>query len=91
VDSLLLAADDRGRLSLARLEVRPGDTFRAEPQPDGGILLTPMVAIPARELMVWENKELRSSLLSAMEQAAAGEIAVNQEMEADLAALGEDG
>ncbi|MDR0626613.1 MAG: hypothetical protein LBG11_05025, partial [Bifidobacteriaceae bacterium] len=71
----------------ARLKVRSGETFQAESQSDGRIVLTPVVTIPARELMVWENPGLRTSLLTAMTEAAAGLAAVDQEMEEDLASL----
>ncbi|MDR3107814.1 MAG: hypothetical protein LBU05_06430 [Bifidobacteriaceae bacterium] len=88
MNPVLLTADDRARLSLTRLKVRSGDTFRAEHQPDGRIVLTPMTSIPARELMIWANPELRASLLTGIVQAADGQATANQEMEADLAALG---
>ena len=40
---------------------------------EGSILLTPLVTIPKRELLVWENEQVRPSLARALAQSAAGE------------------
>lgn len=39
---------------------------------DGEILLTPLASIPRRELIVWENQDLRASLAQALADSAAG-------------------
>jgi hypothetical protein len=39
---------------------------------DGSILLTPLASIPKRELLVWENEELRASLFRGLADAAEG-------------------
>jgi hypothetical protein len=49
---------------------------------DGRILLTPMTLIPKRELIVWENEELRASLARGIADVRAGNIA-----DLDLATL----
>lgn len=38
----------------------------------GEILLTPLVSIPKRELIVWENEQLRASLARGLADSAAG-------------------
>ena len=40
----------------------------------GEILLVPLVSIPAREVIVWENAQVRNSLARGMEQAALGKV-----------------
>lgn len=40
---------------------------------NGDILLTPLVTIPKRELLVWENELVRASLGRGLAQSAAGE------------------
>ena len=39
---------------------------------DGAILLTPMASIPARELLVWENAEVRESLMRGLLEVSLG-------------------
>jgi len=67
-------ADDRGRLPMAKSGVRKDDRYAVSVNDDGQILLTPLVSIPRRELLVWENQALRESLARGLAQAAAGEV-----------------
>ncbi|MGH3873335.1 MAG: hypothetical protein ACRDSR_17810 [Pseudonocardiaceae bacterium] len=42
--------------------MRRNDRFLVSTRPTGEILLTPLASIPKRELLVWEDEELRTSL-----------------------------
>ena len=66
-------ADERGRLPMAKTGVRKDDRYAVAVNDDGQILLTPLVSIPRRELIVWENEMLRESLARGLAEAAAGE------------------
>lgn len=67
-----LAADDRSRVAIARLGVRPRDEFQAEVEEDGRIILTPVAFIPKREMIVWDNPDVRQSILTGLAESAAG-------------------
>ena len=66
-------ADERGRLPMAKTGVRKDDRYAVAVNDDGQILLTPLVSIPRRELIVWENQMLRESLARGLTEAAVGE------------------
>ena len=66
-------ADERGRLPLGKSGVRKDDRYAVAVNDDGQILLTPLVSIPRRELIVWEDQLLRESLARGLAEAAAGE------------------
>lgn len=68
-----VVADDRARLPLGKTGVRKDDRYAIAVNDDGEILLTPLVSIPKRELIVWENEMLRNSLALGLAQSAAGE------------------
>jgi hypothetical protein len=66
--------DSRRRVSLGKVG-RPEHTRYEILENDlGEILLVPLVSIPAREMIVWENAQVRSSLARGMEQAALGKV-----------------
>jgi hypothetical protein len=67
-------ADERGRLPMGKSGVRKDDRYAVAVNDDGQILLTPLVSIPRRELIVWENQTLRESLARGLSQSAAGEV-----------------
>lgn len=67
-----VTADDRARIALGKTGVVPGARYAEYVNDDGEILLTPVVSIPARELIVWENEELRTSLFRGLADAAEG-------------------
>jgi hypothetical protein len=67
-----VTADDRARVTIGKAGVRSNDRFLVSTHPNGEILLTPMTSIPKRELIVWENEQVRTSLLRGMAQADAG-------------------
>ena len=66
-------ADERGRLPMGKSGVRKDDRYAVAVNDDGQILLTPLVSIPRRELIVWEDQLLRESLARGLAEAAAGE------------------
>ena len=66
-------ADERGRLPMGKSGVRKDDRYAVAGNDDGQILLTPLVSIPRRELIVWEDQLLRESLARGLAEAAAGE------------------
>jgi hypothetical protein len=68
-----VVADDRARIAFGKAGVRRDDRYAVAVNDDGEILLTPLTSIPRRELLVWENEQLRASLARGLEQSAAGE------------------
>jgi hypothetical protein len=64
--------DSRGRVSLGRAGARPGRRYRVETNPDGVLLLTPVVSIPEREMQVWTDPHLAQRIRTGIEQAKAG-------------------
>jgi hypothetical protein len=69
-----VVADERGRLAFGKAGVRRDDRYAIAVNDDGEILLTPLATIPRRELIVWENKQLRAGLAQALEESAAGDV-----------------
>lgn len=67
-----VVADDRARIAFGKAGVRRDDRYAVAVNDDGEILLTPLASIPRRELIVWENQELRGSLAQALADSAAG-------------------
>ncbi len=68
-----VVADDRARIPFGKAGVRRDDRYAVAVGDDGSILLTPLVSIPKRELLVWENAQLRDSLARGLAQSAAGQ------------------
>jgi hypothetical protein len=69
-----VVADERSRLAVGKAGVRRDDRYAIAINDDGEILLTPLATIPRRELIVWENAQLRASLAKALEESAAGDV-----------------
>lgn len=69
-----VVADDRARIAFGKAGVRRDDKYAVAVSGDGEILLTPLVSIPRRELLVWEDELVRASLGRALAQSAAGEL-----------------
>lgn len=69
-----VTADDRARLPFGRAGVHKDDRFALAMNADGAILLTPVVSIPARELIIWEDDDLRASLIRGLQDSAAGRV-----------------
>ncbi len=68
-----VVADERSRISFGKAGVRRDDRYAVAINDDGEILLTPLVSIPKRELLVWENQLVREELAEGLRQSAAGE------------------
>lgn len=64
--------DSRGRVSLGRAGAKPGRRYRVEADPDGVLLLTPVVSIPEREMQVWTDPLLAQRIRAGIEDARAG-------------------
>ena len=63
--------DNSGRLSLGK--ERAGEQYVVNEASDGTILLTPVAAIPKRELWLWNSAEALASVKRGLEQSANGE------------------
>jgi glycine cleavage system aminomethyltransferase T len=68
----IVQPDSRGRLSIGA--VAKGKSYRVMVNNDGQILLDPVVAIPERELWLWQNPEAIASVQRGIQQAADGEL-----------------
>lgn len=68
------STDVRSRISLGKAGVRRDDRYAIAVNEEGEILLTPLVSIPKRELLVWENSVVRDSLGRALQQSAEGKV-----------------
>lgn len=66
--------DGRRRLSLGKVGHAEHTRYQVLENDLGEILLVPLVSVPARELIVWEDAQVRSSLARGMEQAARGQV-----------------
>jgi hypothetical protein len=66
--------DARRRVSLGKVGRAEHTRYQVLENDLGEILLVPLVSVPARELIVWEDAQVRSSLARGMEQAAAGQV-----------------
>jgi hypothetical protein len=71
--------DPRGRLTLAKSKGKAAkpikvDSYRQYVNENGEILLVPLVEVPAREMWVHENPEVKARLLRAMDQVAQGQV-----------------
>jgi hypothetical protein len=65
-------ADARGRVALGRAGARPGRRYQVRTDADGVIVLVPVVSIPEREMLVWENPQLAEQVRDAVADAEAG-------------------
>lgn len=65
-------ADTRGRIALGRAGARPGRRYQVRTDDDGVVVLTPVVSIPEREMLVWENPKLAEKIRSAAAEAESG-------------------
>ena len=65
-------ADARGRVALGRAGARPGRRYQVRADDDGVIMLTPVVSIPEREMLAWENPQLAKQVRGAVADAEAG-------------------
>ena len=69
-----VTADERARIAFGKAGVHKDDRYALSINDDGAILLTPLASIPKRELLVWENEELKASLFRGLADAAEGKV-----------------
>lgn len=69
-----VVADERARIAFGKAGVRRDDRYAVAVNGDGEILLTPLVSIPKRELIVWENQLVRQDLAEGLRQSASGDV-----------------
>ena len=69
-----VTADARSRVAFGRAGVHSRDRFLISVKTTGEILLTPVASIPKRELLVWENEQVRTSLMKGLDDYANGRI-----------------
>lgn len=69
-----VTADDRARIPFGRVGVHRNERFLVSRNAAGEILLTPMASIPRRELLVWENAEVRESLQRGLTDVERGRV-----------------
>lgn len=67
-----VAADERARIAFGKAGVHKDDRYAVSINDEGVIMLTPLASIPKRELLVWENEELKASLFRGLADAAEG-------------------
>ena len=66
---LTLTLDSKNRISLSRLlKFKDVNSVKALILENGDILLKPMASIPARDLWVYENKDVLKSLKKGLSQ-----------------------
>lgn len=68
-----VTADERARVAVGKAGAHKNDRYAVSVNDEGAILLTPLASIPKRELLVWENDELRASLFRGLADAAEGQ------------------
>jgi hypothetical protein len=68
----IVEPDSRGRFSIGA--IAKSKTYRVQVNDAGQILLDPVVAVPERELWLWQNSEAIASVQQGIEQASAGAV-----------------
>ncbi|HEY9828399.1 MAG TPA: hypothetical protein V6D19_23405 [Stenomitos sp.] len=68
----IIEPDSRGRFSIGA--IAKSKTYRVQINDAGQILLDPVVAIPERELWLWQNPEVIVSVQRGIEQAGVGDV-----------------
>lgn len=69
-----VTADDRARVAIGKAGARKDYHYAVSMNAEGAILLVPLATIPKRELLVFENDELKASLFRGLADAAEGNI-----------------
>ncbi len=69
-----VTADERARVAVGKAGVHKNDRYAVSINDEGAILLIPVASIPKRELLVWENDDLKASLFRGLADAAEGKI-----------------
>jgi len=68
-------ADSRGRVTIARAGAKPGRRYRVYANVDGLVVLEPVVSIPEREMLAWEDPALALQIREGVAEAEAGRTA----------------
>jgi hypothetical protein len=68
----IVEPDSRGRVSIGA--IAKGKSYSVQVNDAGQILLDPVVAIPERELWLWQSPEALTSVQRGLQQSAAGEV-----------------
>jgi hypothetical protein len=68
----IVEPDSRGRVSIGA--ITKGKSYSVQVNDAGQILLDPVVAIPERELWLWQNSEALTSVQRGLQQAVVGEV-----------------
>ena len=71
-ETKIVYADARGRITLGSKAGKKD--YRVSENPQGEIVLTPVVHIPERELWLWNNPESLAAIREEMAQASAGKV-----------------
>ncbi|MGW7539451.1 hypothetical protein [Amycolatopsis sp. NPDC054798] len=79
-----VTADGRGRVAVGKAGAHADERYAVSANAEGAILLTPLASIPKRELLVWENDELRASLFRGLAEAAEGKASELDWVTADV-------
>lgn len=69
-----VAADERARVAVGKAGAHARDRYAVSTNADGAILLTPLASIPRRELLVWEDGDVRASVFRGLADAVDGNV-----------------
>lgn len=79
-----VTADERARVTLTKAGVHASERFIVSALDSGEIVLTPVASVPKRELIVWEDEQVRQSLQRGIADAEAGRVRRLPELLDDL-------
>ena len=65
-----VSADERSRMAFGKAGVHRDDRYAVAVNAEGEILLTPLVSIPRRELLVWDDEGIRAALVRGLEHSS---------------------
>ena len=65
-----VSADERSRMAFGKAGVHRDDRYAVAVNAEGEILLTPLVSIPRRELLVWDDEVIRAALVRGLEHSS---------------------
>ena len=65
-----VCADERSRMAFGKAGVHRDDRYAVAVNAEGEILLTPLVSIPRRELLVWDDEGIRAALVRGLEHSS---------------------
>ncbi|MFB9730941.1 hypothetical protein [Ornithinimicrobium kibberense] len=83
-DAGQVVADERGRVAVGKAGVRKNDRYAVSVSDDGSILLTPLATVPRRELLIWEDQELRKMLALSLAQSENDDVVELEDLSAVL-------